>query len=307
MSRNPMKAVQKRQTLWREIWAKKQYYLYLAPTMTLLFVFLYYPVLSAVFHSFTNWDGYQAAKFVGLANYQAMLRDPNMPVAIKNMLFFSFGHLGFDLVMGVGVALLIFELGQRRSSRIFQTLFVVPLMIPFIITIFLWRFIYDPQFGLGNMLFTALGFKPQMFLGDPKLAMFWLVVLGFPKIWGPGVLMQLAALQGIPDSIHDSSQLDGVSWAQRVWSIDLPLILPQVRVLAVLSLINSLQAFIFQVTLTSGGPRNATTVPGYLLYTNGMNYNKMGYACAIGMVILVIILLTSYGIQNIGKKYTESY
>lgn len=175
-------------------------------------------------------------------------------------------------------------------------------MIPFIINAFLWKFIYDPQFGLGNTIFTALGAKPQTFLGDPKLAMFWLVFLGFPWIWGPGVLMQLAGLQSIPESIHDSSQIDGVNWRQRIWRIDIPLIAPQIRVLATLSMINSLQAFLYQIVLTEGGPRNATLVPGYMLYRQGIKFNQMGYACAIGVVILIIILLTTLIFQRLGKN-----
>lgn len=296
-----------RKSLFGEIWSKKQCYLFLLPTMTVLFVFLYYPVFSAIYHSFTRWNGFRAARFIGLVNYQALLSDAKMLTAIRNMVFFSFGHLAFDLVMGVGVAVLIFELGQRWSSRVFQTLFVLPMMVPMIVVLFLWKFIYDPQFGLGNTVLTAFGLEPQSFLGDPTMAMFWLVVLGFPKIWGPGVLMQLAALNGIPGSIHDSGKIDGVNWWQRIWSIDIPLIIRQIRVLAVLSLISSLQAFIYQLVLTDGGPGNSTMVPGYLLYKQGMKYNRMGYACAIGVVIMIIILITSVFVQNVGKKYTDSY
>lgn len=89
-------------SLWRAIWAKKHCYLYLLPTMSVLFLFLYYPVLSAVIHSFTQWDGFQPAQFIGFANYLQFFRDPNMPIAIRNMFFFSFGHLACDLVTSVG-------------------------------------------------------------------------------------------------------------------------------------------------------------------------------------------------------------
>jgi raffinose/stachyose/melibiose transport system permease protein len=206
----------------------------------------------------------------------------------------------------VGVALLLHELGTRGLSRFFQTIFVIPIMIPFIITMFIWKFIYDPQFGLGNSLLGALGLPSQLFLADPNTAILWLVFLGFPWIWGPGVLMQLAGLQSISESVYDAIRLEGVSWLKRVRMIDIPLIAPQIRVLSMLSLINSMQSFLYQIVLTSGGPNNTTFVPGFLIYQQGTKYGRMGYACAIGVFLLTVILFTSSLVRRIGTKSMEA-
>lgn len=281
-------------------------YAMLLPSMAVLFAFLYFPVISSIFHSFTEWDGYRPARFIGMDNYVRMATDPNMLMSIRNMFVFSFGHLATDLITSVGVALLIHELGGGRKSRFYQTIFIVPIMVPTIITIFIWKFIYDPQFGLGNSLLATLGLPAQNFLADPEFAILWLVFLGFPWIWGPGVLMQLAGLQSIPDTIYDAVAIEGVSWGRRIWTFDIPLIAPQIRVLSMLSLINSLQAFIYQLVLTSGGPGNSTFVPGFLLYQQGVKFGRMGYACAIGVFLLVVILLLSSVVRRIGKKTMEN-
>jgi len=286
----------------KELWRRKHCYLFIFPTMAVLFVFLYYPILSALVHAFTNWDGYTPAKYIGIDNFIKMYQDPDMLMALRNMFIFSIGHLLCDLVTSVGIALLLFELGNRRINRAFQTVFVLPIMIPFIITAFLWKFIYDPQFGLGNTILTSLGLRPQLFLGDPNFAMLWLVFLGFPWVWGPGVLMQLSGLHGISNEIHDSARVDGVNWWQRVRKIDLPLIIPQIRVLAILSMINSLQTFLYQMVLTEGGPSNTTTVPGYIIYKQGIKFSHMGYACAVGVVVLIIIFITTAILQRIGRN-----
>jgi raffinose/stachyose/melibiose transport system permease protein len=273
-------------------------YLCVAPAIVFAAVFLYYPSISAVTHAFTDWDGASAPSFSGLNNFQQMLTDPQMRMSFGNAARIMVFALLVELSMPLFVAKMIIALRNNRFQNIIRVLFVLPLIVPFVVTFLLWQFIYDPNVGLLNSLFGALHLGTgQDWLGDPKLALYAVmgtgagVVAPFPFVDGFAMLIFTAGLQAIPGEVHEAARLDGTGAFGTFWRIELPLIAGQLRLISVLTIVASIQQYVAILILTGGGPGFATYVPGYSMYMNAFYYNRMGYACAIGTVLFMIILV----------------
>ncbi|MDI7246479.1 MAG: sugar ABC transporter permease [Bacillota bacterium] len=295
----------KRRTVRREIERKKFVYLFLAPTFVLLLLFEYYPAVSAVYHSFFDWDGFYVNRFIGLANYREILFDDwVLRTSVANMLKLMAFGLGVGLVMPIFVAEVLFSLRSIRWKYIYRVLLVLPALIPGIVGMLLWGYIYEPTYGLANQLLRAvgLGSLAREWLGDPKVALYALMFMGFPWVGGIGVLIYLAGLQNIPQEVLDCCKLDGAHGIIRFFKVDLPLIMGQVKLNVIMGFIGGIQGFGVQLILTKGGPGFATMVPGLVLYDNAFKYGRMGYASAIGVCMFVTIM----GLTYANMKYLKS-
>lgn len=266
-------------------------YLFLLPTFALIAVFSYYPAFSALYHAFTNWNGVLVAKWIGVENFLEMVSDRVLLASLGNMGKVVVWSLLVTLVVPLTVAELIHSLRGARAQYWYRLLFVLPIVVPWVVTLLVWRFIYDPDVGLLTALLEALriDFKSR-WLGDPDLALYCLMFIGFPWAAGTNVLIYTAGLQTIGTEIVDSARIDGATGIRRVFHIDLPLLVGQIRLLAVLSVIGSIQGYGAQLVLTRGGPGYATMVPGMYMYDQAFMYSRMGYASAIGSSMFIIIL-----------------
>jgi raffinose/stachyose/melibiose transport system permease protein len=266
-------------------------YAFLLPTFALIAVFAYYPAFSALYHSFTNWNGVLIAKWIGISNFREMTHDRVLLASLGNMVKVAVFVLVLNLTVPLAVAELIFSLRSTVAQYWYRLVFVVPIVVPWVVTLLVWRFIYDPDIGLLTSAATALGIELHTrFLGDPKIALYCLMAIGFPWAAGTNVLIYTAGLQGIGEQIHDSGKLDGATGFKRVFYLDLPLILGQIRLLAVLAVIGGIQGYGAQLVLTNGGPGYATMVPGMWMYQTAFAYSRMGYASAIGTSMFVVIM-----------------
>jgi raffinose/stachyose/melibiose transport system permease protein len=306
-ARPVVRSFEKRRAISRRLLLSSlQAYLFLLPTFVLIGLFSYYPATLALYHSLTDWNGVLMAKFIGLDNFREMLRDQVLLASIGNMLKVVIWSLVVTLTVPLLVAELIFALRNSRVQYWYRLLFVAPIVVPFVVTLLVWRFIYDPDLGLLNALLAWLGIDfRSRWLGDPQLALYCLFFIGFPFAAGTNVLIYLAGLQSIGDSIIDAAKLDGAIGLRRMVSIDLPLIMGQVRLLAILAMIGGIQGFGAQLVLTRGGPGYATMVPGMWMYETAFNYSRMGYASAIGTSMFIVILGLTLVIMRSVQSSTE--
>ena len=290
--------------LWREIWRKRMLYLALTPTFALLSVFEYYPPLSAMYHAFFQWTGASDPKFVGLANFAELATDKVFWPSVANMLRVLVVHLAFQLTVPFLVAELLFHLRIERLSYLFRLLFVVPLVVPWIVSLLIWQFIYDPSVGLLNAILGAIGLDWLRggWLGDPSRALWAYTFIGFPFAYPVYVLILLAGLQGITDSVHEAALMDGARGLRKMLSIDLPLVTGQLKLILILTVIQNVQLYGSVLVLTRGGPGYATMLPGLHMYLNAFEFSRMGYASAIGFVMFLVIL----GLTYVNMRYVKS-
>lgn len=275
----------------RAVWANSAY-LFVLPTLVFVFYFIYYPLGNALFGAFTDWDGFNPPRFIGLANFERAFADRALQRATTNNIIWALGYILLALVPPFIAAELIFHVRSRRWQYLYRTLFVVPLMVPHIVFILLWTYFYRSD-GLLNQALgeVGLGGWKQLWIADPQIALYSLMLMGFPWIAPFNLLIFYAGLQTLSGEVLDAAALDGAKGWRRIWHIDLPHILPQVRLLFVLALIGSVQNILAPLLMTGGGPGYATYVPILHMYKVATDYGQFGYSMAISCLLFVVVLL----------------
>ena len=264
----------------QRIFRYKESYLLLLPTFILILIFNYYPAASALYHSFFDWNGADLNKFSGIDNFITMAHDTILWQSFGNLLQLTLISVVISLIFPLGAAALIFHLRDLRLAYFYRVLFVVPLVVPSLVVLLIWRFIYSPNLGLLNQILRIIHLETWVrpWLGDFTLALYAIMFIGFPWVAGIGTLIYLAGFQGIPAELLDSAAIDGASTRQRFLFIEIPLVMSQIKLVLILTIIGSIQSFTTILVMTNGGPGTKTMVPGLFLYRNAMQYNKMGYA-----------------------------
>lgn len=267
-------------------------YILLAPTFILLIGFMYYPALAGLIAGFTTWEEGQKQEFTGLANFIHMGSDPFIRAGAWNQFLLLVTGILKATIVPLIVAELVFYLKGKKLQYLFRTGFLVPLVVPAMVALLIWAFVYDPQTGVLNALLRAIGLGglQRNWLGEPELALPSIIFLGFPWIGAFGFLIYLAGLMNIPDSVLDASRMDCRSTFQRIRDVDIPLLRGQTRLLIILAMIGSLQDFQTILILTQGGPGTSTMIPALHMFYSAFRFNHFGYASAIGFVLFVIIL-----------------
>jgi raffinose/stachyose/melibiose transport system permease protein len=289
----PASSFVRKRTLWQRVVRARYYYLLLTPCFALLIVFNYYPAFLALWGSVFTLDYGREGEYIGLQNFRELFNDPTFRSSVRNVVALTLFEVLTVITVPVFVAEWIFRLKSDRAQYFYRIIMVWPAIVPGLVTLLLWQFIYDPYSGILNTILDAVGldqWATKAWLADPDLALYALMGAGFPFVGGIGVLIYLAGLQSISLEIYDAAKLDGASGFRQFLTIDLPLIKGQIRLLIVLSIITGLQALVGPLVLTNGGPVDATMVPGLYMYQQAFTYGRLGYASAIGVVVFIAVL-----------------
>lgn len=293
----------RQESLWSRIYKYRFVYLMLVPTFAMLLTFNYYPAFMGLYRSFFEWDVGLPPEFIGFGNFQKLfLEDDVFLKSLRNVSILTSWRVISAITFPFIVAELIFNLHNSVHKYAYRVLVILPAVVPGIVNLLLWQFIYDGTHGLLNAILetVGLGNLQQPWLGNPKTALYAVTFMGFPWVGGVTVLIYLAGLQGISHEIIDSALVDGCSGLRRIFAIDIPLILGQFKLIIVLAVIGGLQGWVAVFVMTAGGPGTASMVPGLWMYNNAFLWNKMGYASAIGMFLfLLIFTLTLINIKYI--------
>jgi raffinose/stachyose/melibiose transport system permease protein len=280
------------------------FFVFTAPALAMLALFFAWPVGSALYHSFYDWDGFRAGRFVGLDNYRQLFADAHARASALNIAQFIAARLALNLAFPMLAALLLFHMRSRRAAGAYRTLFTIPMVVPLMVVLLVWKFVYHPHDGLLNHLLDAAGLAGwrHVWLGEFETALYAVIGIGFPWVTGLGLagfalLIYLAGLQAIPAEIFDALAVDGVGLGARLARIELPLIAGPIRLIVVLTTINTLKSYVPVMILTNGGPSDASLVPGLYLYQSAFYYDRFGYASAIG-VVMTAFLVTITWINN---------
>ncbi len=271
-------------------------YFFLIPSVTLVLVFNYIPIVEAFFRSFYQWRGGKMSTFLGFQNYIEMFRDPAFMTSVGNMLLLMLRHLLTVLTIPLFTAELIFGLRTRpQLQHFYRVLFIIPMVVPMLVVLLIWSFIYDGEVGLLNALLEGVGLQhlTRGWLAEPDVALFAIMGVGFPWVQGTAVLIYLAGLLGINVEIWDAAKLDGLKGLSRFFSIDLPLIMGQIKLMMIWTIMQQTQSFVGVLILTQGGPGWSTLVPGMYLYQNAFMHARMGYANAIGVAMFIFLMIVT--------------
>ena len=267
---------------------------FVAPALILIGVFFFVPVLAGLVLSFTDFDIYavgrpDVARFVGLRNYVQALGNPLFWKALGNTLYFVLVGGPLSVVTSLVAALLVSS-KLTRLPGLFRSIFFMPVVTTLVAVAIVWRYLYQPQYGLLNWALGGLGIRPVDWLGDSHWAMFSIILLAVWKNFGYNMLIFVAGLQSIPEELYEAAELDGASPWSRFVHVTLPSLGPTFLFVGVMTMLGNFQLFAEPYVMTQGGPLKATTTVVMLMYDEGFRWWRMGMGSAIAFVLFVIML-----------------
>lgn len=267
-------------------------WLFMAPSLLVLAVFVVYPMTQALYLSFTDYDVLSAASWVGADNYVELASDPAFRNALLNTLYYAAVTTPASVVLALGFAVL---LNQRLPMRgLGRTAVFLPVVISLAIVAIAWGFLLDPDIGLLSYWFGQVGLtSDQGWLRDPGLAMPAVMLVGVWKNIGFYMVIYLAGLQAIPRDLYEAARIDGATGWRQFRSVTWPLLSNQTMLVTILSAIATLQAFDQIFVMTRGGPFFRTETLVMLVYRQGFREFRFGYAAAISWVLVLLILVLS--------------
>lgn len=293
---------------WRDVRYHWGIYLFAVPTILLVALFQYYPAASGILHSFFRWNGADIAEFVGLDNYRDLVSNSEFWLSFKVALVLGAWNV-LKMIPALFTAVCIHRCSSQRLQFFYRAMFVVPMVVPGLVIVLIWRsFFFEATNGYLNRFLDATGImqllsmlNPEVFvpgkspawLGDPRLILASCIVWGFPWVGSFAVLTYLAKLQGIPRAIYEAAAIDGVGWFRKFTHIELPLIMGSIHLLLVFVIIDTLKdaGMILALAGFEGGPGGVVTVPALYMLRKAFIDQQMGYACAVGIILTILVMV----------------
>lgn len=275
-------------------------YLFILPSLLLIFMIIFYPVFYAFRLSVVEVDFLKIKGFVGLKNYLGILFDPASRTYFINTFKYVSLSLIFALLLGLGLALVLNE--KTKYIGIFRTMITVPWVISQAVTAMLWAWLLDVKFGPINYLLETIGLEPIRFLSDPQLAMNTVIMANVWRSYPFAVILILAALQSVPNELYESAKVDGASRSSRLIFITIPLISGTLFVAMVMLTIEYFNMVTLIYVMTGGGPIGATEVLSVHAFKEGFWHWRLHYAAAYAVVILVMNILFSVAYMKLVPK-----
>jgi raffinose/stachyose/melibiose transport system permease protein len=281
------------QTLVRLMWKNRIAYLFVIPSLILLFGLIIIPLFQSFRYSFYEWDGLLPPVFVGLENYRNLLQDESFWMALKNNFIFT----GIVTTFTVGLGFLFAVAIDRRLKgwRTYKFVFYIPVMVSMTIVGLLFQKIYEPTHGILNSFLGAIGLESwqQAWLGNPDIALYSVIATAIWQHSGFTMLLLLTAIEGISPEIHDAATIDGVSGFQRITRIIFPLVKRLIFVVTMLQIIYSFKVFDKIYVMTGGGPGTSTQVLATYLYKTAFGGFMFGYGSAIAVMMTLFVFTFS--------------
>lgn len=277
-------------------------YVFLAPSMLLFSIFMFYPMLKSVYLSLhsTSPTG-QVAAFVGLENFVTLLRSGLFFQGIQVTVLFALLTVPVGILLALVLAALTHT--KLKGMRIFQFSFALPMVLSVGSSAVIWKFLFHPTLGMLNYWLSLVGIEPIPWLTSPDWALFSIAMMTIWMNLGFNYIVLSSGLQGIPEELYESAKIDGAGAMVTFWRISLPLLSPTIFFVVVVSIIGAFQSFAQINILTKGGPMNSTNVFVYSIYQEAFVNFRFGTGSAQALVLFsVIFLLTLIQFKWVEKK-----
>lgn len=274
----------------RRSWAG---WLYVLPSLLILLLIAVGPIIASGYLSFTQYDVLSSPQWVGGANYQRLMSDPNFWSSLKITSIFTVIAVPLQVIIPMVLADFLAKHTGRRFSQITRSVLFVPVVASMILVGTVWVYMLSPNSGFFNAILNAFGLESANFLGNPGLALLCVSLVSVWKNIGYFLVLFYAGVMDIPEERYEAAEVDGANAIQRLLFITIPGLKPVILLCVILSTIWSFQVFDLVYAMTGGGPGGATTTLVMSIYQAGFQSFQMGYASAIAMVLLVIIVVVS--------------
>lgn len=275
-----------------------------APLVLVFAYFSWGPIVRGLVLSFQKTN-FLTSKWVGITNFEFVLSDPVLPRAIVNTLIFTALGLLIGAPLPLALAVVMSEL--RRLKGLYSALAYLPVVIPPVVAILLWKVLYMPgPDGLLNSILGTVGIGPFAWLNSEQLVLPSMVVAATWAGAGTSIIIYLAALGGVRPELYEAAELDGAGIWRRVWHVTLPQIRGVILVLILLQLIGTMQVFNEPKLLTGGGPNNASISILMLIYQYGFVNSNYGAAAALSVMLAAVLAIVSIVYQFATRRLSEN-
>lgn len=274
----------------------KTIYLFFLPGLILYSIFFLYPTVSALFYSFTDWDGLSDTyQFVGTQNYErALTGDSVFRKTVSNNMKFMLMVVIFQTLAALAFALIVLK--NTKTNLFLRALYFFPTILSSVSVAFIWSFIYDPSLGILNQILELMGldFLTQNWLGNADIAIYSLAIT---QIWfhaGQMLIIFVAGLQAIPEDLYEVAKIEGASKWQTFQKVTWPLLAPSATIVIAYTTIQSFKAFDLVFAMTGGGPNNSTQIIATYIFDVAFRSYNFGYASSISVLFMIIIALITF-------------
>jgi len=277
--------------------AKKNHLLFvlctLGPVLVLFTFIRIIPIMRTAYYSFTNYSLVNPKPaLIGIENYKTMLQDPNFWEAFKNTAIITLSCVFVTLTVSLVFSVLLRRI--ERRSPVYEMLYFIPVVTPWVPATVIWRWLYDVKFGLINQVLGQLKLPTQAWLQNPEQVIYAIILVSIWKTLGYYMIIFSVGLRNIPDIYYEAAHIDGASYFKQFRFITIPLLKPILLFAMIMASIQFFHTFTVAYVISSeaqGSPSYECKVMVWEIYRNGFNFYKMGYASAEAMVLLVFILL----------------
>ncbi|WP_404347956.1 sugar ABC transporter permease [Sutcliffiella horikoshii] len=277
-------------------------FLFLVPGLIILGAFIFYPMLHAIWLSFTNYNIVNDAEFIGLENYQALFEDPLFWKVLGQTLLYLIIVVPALVVLPIFLAILVNK--QIKGIGFFRSAYYIPVVTSMVVVGIAWKWVYADQ-GVLNYILDSLGVisAPVNWLTSTSTSIFAVMIVTIWKGLGYYMVIYLAGLQSIPDDLYEAADIDGASKWKQIWHITVPLLMPSIMIVTIMSSISAMKVFEEIYVMTGGGPLNSSKTLVFYIYQEAFEKLQMGYASAAGVVLFLITLIFSIiNIKFMNKK-----
>lgn len=279
--------------------------LFVLPNFLGFLVFSLFPILFATYIMFTEWNLSSTPEFVGITNFTKLWNDALFWKTLGNTAYYTFVAVPTGVFMAFWLAILLNR--NMPGTVFFRTIYFLPQITLTVAAAIVWRWLYNPEFGLFNYALGLIGIEGPKWLSSTTWAMPAIIIMGNWQGIGFAMLIMLAGLQGVPGEFYEAAEIDGANAWQSLRHITLPLLTPTIFFVVVTSLIGALQGFDQFQVMTQGGPAKATTTLVMYIYQNGFSFFKMGYGSALAFVLFVLILIITLGQWILAKRWVYGF
>ena len=277
------------------------FYLWIMPWLAGFLIWQAWPLLQSIYLSFTNFRLLNVPEFTGTANVERLVGDERFWNSLKVTLLYVLGTVPIGTILALLVAMFLAQ--KLRGSNFWRTIYFMPYVVSAVAAAVMFSFIFNPDFGLLNIVLERFGIKGPGWIASETWALPSIIIVAWWRSMGGQMIIYLAGLKGIPQVLYEAAEIDGAGTWAKFRNVTIPMLSPTIFFNVVIMIINAFQVFDVPWTLTQGGPNFATDVYIIQLYDQALRFTNMGYASLLAWVLFLLILVLTLLVQYVSRNW----